>query len=96
MPRTAFIILVDICLVHLLAFIKIRYSGIGPDKKHNFLGLFFLLYLIIAKLTDDLAGLLTVERNALARTIIEICGPTLRGPSVCICGMTPEVSRRTA
>lgn len=68
----------------------IRYSGVGSDK--NYAG--DLLNLVIAKLTDDLVGLL-IERDAMARTVVEIRGTTLRSPPVRICRMTFEVSRWT-
>lgn len=51
-----------------------------------------LLNLIIAKLTDDLVGFL-IERDAVARTVVEIHGTALRSPPVRVCGVTFEVSR---
>lgn len=65
----------------------IRYNEVGSDE--TYAG--DLLNLIIAKLTDDLVGLL-IERDAVARTVVEIHGTTLGSPPVRICRVTFEVS----
>lgn len=65
---------VDICLMQHVPVVThkgIRYNGIGSE---NYVG--DLLNLVIAKLTDNLVGLL-IERDAMARTIVEIHGTTL-------------------
>ena len=49
----------------------IQYNGIGSE---NYVG--DLLNLVIAKLTDNLVRLL-IERDAMARTVVEIHGTTL-------------------
>jgi len=74
-----------------LRLLSVETSGIMKSSSdENYAG--DLLNLIIAELTDDLAGFLTIERDAMTRTIIEIRSPTLRGSPVCVCGMTFEMS----
>lgn len=68
----------------------IRYNGVDSDE--NYAG--NLLNLVIAKLTDDLVGLL-IEWDAMTRTVVEIHGATLRSPPMRICRVTFEVSWRT-
>lgn len=81
---------VDICLMqHVL--VVIRASGIMESVPMR-ITLGDLLNLVIAKLTDDLVGLL-IERDAMARTVVEIRGTALRSPPVRICRVTFEVSR---
>lgn len=80
---------VDICLMQHVP-VVIRASGTMESVLMR-ITLGNLLNLVIAKLTDDLVGLL-VERDAVARTVVEIRGTTLRSPPVRICRVTFEVS----
>jgi len=74
-----------------IALLSVETSGIMKSSSdENYAG--DLLNFIIAELTDDLVGFLTIERDAMTRTIIEIRSSTLRGSPVRVCGMTFEMS----